>query len=174
MQSAFLEPEILIIDEVLAVGDFDFQKKAIGKKMKEVSSNGDRTVLFVSHTMSSVKALCSRAILLENGNLIYNGSVDDAINKYLNVRQQQGFDGIIKKSDHTYKSKNLLISYVNTVDNNMNQFQYLENIQIKICYEVFSIVENAMIDLRFHSPQGIEIAHATHRYDLQNFIELKN
>ena len=50
---------------------------------------------------------------------------------------------------------------------------YLENIQIKICYEVFSIVENAMIDLRFQSTQGIEIAHATHRYDLQNFIELK-
>ncbi len=80
--AAFLEPEILIVDEVLAVGDAEFQKKAIGK-MKDISSSGGRTVLFVSHNMASVKSLCSRAIVLENGNITYNGDVDRALHSYL-------------------------------------------------------------------------------------------
>lgn len=81
--AAFLEPDILIVDEVLAVGDAEFQKKAIGK-MKDISrgENG-RTVLFVSHNMQSVKNLCTRAILLENGELKLSGDVDYIINQYL-------------------------------------------------------------------------------------------
>ena len=70
--AAFLEPEILIIDEVLAVGDAEFQNKAIGK-MKDVSKNGGRTVLFVSHNMGAVKSLCPNSILLKNGELINSG-----------------------------------------------------------------------------------------------------
>jgi lipopolysaccharide transport system ATP-binding protein len=80
--AAFLEPEILIVDEVLAVGDAEFQKKAIGK-MKEVGSEGGRTVLFVSHNMAAVKSLCTRAILLENGCIVKDGDTDEVINKYL-------------------------------------------------------------------------------------------
>jgi lipopolysaccharide transport system ATP-binding protein len=81
--AAFLEPEILIVDEVLAVGDAEFQKKAIGK-MKDISSGGGRTVLFVSHNMASVKSLCTRGIVLENGALAYDGKTDDAVSFYLN------------------------------------------------------------------------------------------
>ena len=66
--AAHLEPEILIVDEVLAVGDAEFQKRCLGK-MKEISDGGGRTVLFVSHNMAAVSALCSRAILLSNGAL---------------------------------------------------------------------------------------------------------
>ncbi len=80
--AAFLEPEILIVDEVLAVGDAEFQKKAIGK-MKDVSKGEGRTVLFVSHNMASVKSLCSRGIILENGKLSYNGNVDEAVDLYM-------------------------------------------------------------------------------------------
>src|SRR5690606_39021548 len=71
--AAFLEPEILIVDEVLAVGDAEFQKKAIGK-MKDISSgeNG-RTVLFVSHNMAAVENLCSKSILLEFGKVVMKG-----------------------------------------------------------------------------------------------------
>jgi len=79
--AAHLEPEILIVDEVLAVGDAGFQKKAIGK-MQDISKGGDRTVLFVSHNMASVKKLCTRAILLENGRVNFNGDVFEAIQKY--------------------------------------------------------------------------------------------
>ena len=64
--AAHLEPEILVVDEVLAVGDAEFQKKAIGK-MQDLSTGEGRTVLFVSHNMASVKTLCDRGIVLENG-----------------------------------------------------------------------------------------------------------
>ncbi len=80
--AAFLEPEILIIDEVLAVGDSEFQKKAIGK-MQDISRQGGRTVLFVSHNMTAVKSLCTKGIVLENGKVVFDGRIDDAIEKYL-------------------------------------------------------------------------------------------
>ena len=80
--AAFLEPEILVVDEVLAVGDAEFQKKAIGK-MKDVSQGQGRTVLFVSHNMTSVKSLCNTGILLENGMLKEMGSVEPIVAHYL-------------------------------------------------------------------------------------------
>ncbi len=80
--AAFLEPEILVIDEVLAVGDAEFQKKAIGK-MQDISKGEGRTVLFVSHNMAAVKSLCTRAVVLENGETTFNGEVEAAIDYYL-------------------------------------------------------------------------------------------
>jgi len=80
--AAHLEPEILVVDEVLAVGDAEFQKKAIGK-MKEVSRGHGRTVLFVSHNMAAVRNLCHTGILLENGTINYSGKIDDVIDRYL-------------------------------------------------------------------------------------------
>jgi len=79
--AAHIDPEILVVDEVLAVGDAEFQKKALGK-MESVSKEG-RTVLFVSHNMSIISTLCSRSILLENGKLKYDGGTSDVIKKYL-------------------------------------------------------------------------------------------
>ncbi|SHG11814.1 lipopolysaccharide transport system ATP-binding protein [Flavobacterium micromati] len=79
--AAFLEPEILVIDEVLAVGDADFQKKAIGK-MQDISREGGRTVLFVSHNMAAVKSLCTRGIVLENGKVVFEGSTANALDFY--------------------------------------------------------------------------------------------
>ena len=84
--AAFLEPEILIIDEVLAVGDAEFQKKAIGK-MQDISKQGGRTVLFVSHNMAAVKSLCTRGIVLENGKVIFEGGIDQTISKYLQAEK---------------------------------------------------------------------------------------
>jgi len=80
--AAHLDPEILVVDEVLAVGDVEFQKKAIGK-MKHISREGGRTVLFVSHNLKSIKSLCSKAILLKNGMLDFYGNCSDTIDKYL-------------------------------------------------------------------------------------------
>lgn len=81
--AAHLEPEILVVDEVLAVGDIEFQKKAIGK-MQEVSREGGRTVLFVSHNMGSVKSICTKGMVLENGAVVFHGHVDSALKRYLN------------------------------------------------------------------------------------------
>jgi lipopolysaccharide transport system ATP-binding protein len=80
--AAFLEPEILVIDEVLAVGDAEFQKKAIGK-MQNISREGGRTVLFVSHNMAAVRSLCTRGVLIENGTAIFDGSIEKTIARYL-------------------------------------------------------------------------------------------
>ena len=80
--AAFLEPERLVVDEVLAVGDAEFQKKAIGK-MKDVSQGEGRTVLFVSHNMASIRQLCTRGILLEQGMVKLDGSVDEVVDGYL-------------------------------------------------------------------------------------------
>lgn len=85
--AAFLEPEILVIDEVLAVGDAEFQKKAIGK-MQDISKGEGRTVLFVSHNMAAVKSLCTKGIVLEHGKVIFEGNVEEAVNKYFDDEKQ--------------------------------------------------------------------------------------
>jgi lipopolysaccharide transport system ATP-binding protein len=80
--AAHLEPDILVVDEVLAVGDAEFQKKAIGK-MKDISGNDGRTVLFVSHNMAAVKSLCTRGIVLENGISTFEGTAEECVSYYL-------------------------------------------------------------------------------------------
>lgn len=81
--AAHLEPEILVVDEVLAVGDAEFQKKAIGK-MQDISQGGGRTVLFVSHNMDSMLNLCQKGVLLENGMIKYEGDIMSTVAEYLN------------------------------------------------------------------------------------------
>ncbi len=84
--AAHLDSEILIMDEVLAVGDQDFQKKCL-KKMKEAAQVEGRTVLYVSHNMETIRRLCSRCIVLDEGHIVYDGSVDQAISVYLGVQE---------------------------------------------------------------------------------------
>lgn len=88
--AAHLEPDVLIVDEVLAVGDAEFQKKCLGK-MKDVSNHDGRTVLFVSHNMQAVQNLCSRAILLHNGHLVDEGRPGSVVNTYLNAERDSVF-----------------------------------------------------------------------------------
>jgi len=85
--AAHLEPEILVVDEVLAVGDAEFQKKAIGK-MQDIAKGEGRTVLFVSHNMAAVKSLCTKGIVMEHGRVVFEGNVDDCIDEYLRESQQ--------------------------------------------------------------------------------------
>ncbi len=87
--AAFLEPDILVIDEVLAVGDAEFQKKAIGK-MQDISRGEGRTVLFVSHNMAAVKSLCTRAMVLDNGELVFSGGTEESIQFYLQNNNEKG------------------------------------------------------------------------------------
>ena len=95
--AAHLEPEILVVDEVLAVGDAEFQKKAIGK-MQDVSKSQGRTVLFVSHNMAAVRSLCTRGIMLKNGMVDFTGSITDTLDHYLknsdSIQQERIVDNI--------------------------------------------------------------------------------
>jgi lipopolysaccharide transport system ATP-binding protein len=91
--AAHLEPEILVVDEVLAVGDAEFQKKAIGK-MQDVSHSQGRTVLFVSHNMVAIKSLCTKGIVLKNGSIEFTGNIEDCISSYLNQNTLSDFKPI--------------------------------------------------------------------------------
>lgn len=102
--AAHLDPEILVVDEVLAVGDAEFQKKAIGK-MQDVSRGEGRTVLFVSHNMASIRALCKSGVLLENGMIKEKGNIEDVVKKYLYSNYSSVGDlSIVKEKDmHIYR-----------------------------------------------------------------------
>jgi lipopolysaccharide transport system ATP-binding protein len=89
--AAHLDPEILVVDEVLAVGDVEFQKKAIGK-MQDVSKGEGRTVLFVSHNMQSVRKLCRSGVVLKNGQIDFCGTADDCIDYYVGTNLVDLFD----------------------------------------------------------------------------------
>jgi lipopolysaccharide transport system ATP-binding protein len=95
--AAYLEPEILVVDEVLAVGDLAFQERCIGK-MKDVASGG-RTVLFVSHNMSAILALCDRGIWLDGGKIAYSGSAAEAVARYVEASRLTGGSSIADSAD---------------------------------------------------------------------------
>lgn len=101
--AAHLDPEILIIDEVLAVGDAEFQKKCMGK-MKDVANDG-RTVLFVSHNLTAISSLCNKGIVLDKGELKYSGTVTDAINRYYAYVKEN----LIQKNVSSFKNENITL-----------------------------------------------------------------
>jgi lipopolysaccharide transport system ATP-binding protein len=135
--AAHLEPEILIVDEVLAVGDAEFQKKCLGK-MKDVSVKEGRTVLFVSHNMTAITSLCSRAVYLKNGRIFEVGSTDLVVNNYFKNENSITIERIYddgKFGDDVSK----LIS-ARLIDENLNSLDRVtidRNIGIEFVYEVF-------------------------------------
>ncbi|MEP5253981.1 MAG: ABC transporter ATP-binding protein [Winogradskyella arenosi] len=109
--AAFLEPDILVVDEVLAVGDAEFQKKAIGK-MQDISNGDGRTVLFVSHNMAAVKSLCTRAIVLEHGTSVFEGGTDDAVSFYLNLGNTKGGETLRYFIEEDFEKQSFFIEHV--------------------------------------------------------------
>ncbi len=109
--AAFLEPEILIVDEVLAVGDAEFQKKAIGK-MQDISKGEGRTVLFVSHNMAAVKNLCTRGIVLEHGKVVFEGGIIEVVGYHLDTNKEQKttYENIIDSEEPIIKKAEVLTS----------------------------------------------------------------
>ena len=130
--AAHLDPEILVVDEVLAVGDAEFQKKAIGK-MQDVSRGEGRTVLFVSHNMGAVKSLCNRCVILENGSVTFESNVSDTVDHYL--KSDEIIDGLPLINSIKYISKEIKIDeiIVNGTDLNSIVLNHPKNeIKIKI------------------------------------------
>ena len=123
--AAHLEPEILVVDEVLAVGDAEFQKKAIGK-MKDVSQGDGRTVLFVSHNMASIRQLCTRGILLDKGCVKLDGNVDAVVDAYLNDQLDW------QTADHRGSGDVRLVSY----SLNKDKIELGDDLEIKMQLKV--------------------------------------
>ena len=105
--AAHLEPDILVVDEVLAVGDAEFQKKAIGK-MQDVSKGEGRTVLFVSHNMGAVRSLCQKGIVLQNGMVVYRGDAEDAISFYAKTSNEDVYQMPIEEMPRKGKTSGQL------------------------------------------------------------------
>ena len=124
--AAHLDPEILIIDEVLAVGDHEFQQKCLGK-MKDVTSEG-RTVLFVSHNMGVIQSLCDRAVYLKNGEVQYIGKTDETISKYMNSGQEIIINNRIEEKPVFLK--NIWLSNTEKPSKAKNEFNFDEDIQL--------------------------------------------
>jgi lipopolysaccharide transport system ATP-binding protein len=137
--AAHLEPEILVVDEVLAVGDAEFQKKCLGK-MEDVSKNGGRTVLFVSHNLAAITSLCFKCLLFNNGNLVDFGKTEKVIDKY--ILSGKNNEGEIKGTEIIYQQKYTgaqfeTIRIVNSKDVLTNSFGINEEIKIELIYTVF-------------------------------------
>ena len=135
--AAFLEPEILIVDEVLAVGDAEFQKKAVGK-MKDITDGGGRTVLFVSHNMASVQHLCSRTLVLENGSTAFQGNVQEGIQFYMNTNMTRSKKAISERTDRTNARtfKFIGLEIINSTGFATTQLISGEDTTIKISYSL--------------------------------------
>lgn len=139
--AAHLEPEILIVDEVLAVGDAEFQKKCLGK-MKDVAGEG-RTVLFVSHNMAAVRNLCDRAILLNKGTVHKSGTVESVLDEYLNSKEAGRLSGSYSSSNvHESDVKLVQAQLYDSKNNPQDQFEIIEDITIEFHIECKRKVPN--------------------------------
>ena len=140
--AAHLEPEILVVDEVLAVGDAEFQKKCLGK-MNEVSQKEGRTVLFVSHNLPTIKQLCSKAILLNKGEIIFYGPSQDTINKYLATNQDTGITNKFEKKQLEKKDVQLIkAEVVNSNGHSCDEFDISDDIYINLTIHCFKKIPN--------------------------------
>ncbi len=146
--AAHLEPDILIVDEVLAVGDAEFQKKCLGK-MKDVSVKDGRTVLFVSHNMIAVKSLCTKGILLNQGAIENSGRMDSVMNAYISTNKISSYSSIEKEANgftiHSIKASN------NSVEGNFNIEDDLELI-VDVSSEIY--LNEINVNLFFNTPDG--------------------
>ena len=137
--AAHLEPEILVVDEVLAVGDAEFQKKAIGK-MQDVSKGEGRTVLFVSHNMAAVRSLCTRGFLLKNGSIDYIGSIPDTLDRYLKNEDYIKKEKIIENIKWTKKT---LVIHNCKINNTEDTFSVIKSDQKEL--NVYIIINHYIV-----------------------------
>lgn len=135
--AANLEPEVLIVDEVLAVGDAEFQKKCLGK-MHEVSEKDGRTVLFVSHNMIAVESLCTKVVLLRNGNVVDFGETKSVINKYLSKDSINQLEQKWENPADAPGNKSVRLKRVTVVPQNTNEANITVESSIDIEFEFWN------------------------------------
>lgn len=147
--AAHLNSDILLVDEVLAVGDLEFQMKCL-KKMGEIGEQ-NRTILFVSHNIGTVRSLCSKGIYLVNGQISKMGEIDFVCNQYLkDIQGEEGF-----YSDNRVKIK---INLKDEKGNRLDDWRYLEWLIIEVEVESTDKIRSPAVDLSFYSSAGIWIA----------------
>jgi lipopolysaccharide transport system ATP-binding protein len=162
--AAHLEPEVLIVDEVLAVGDQRFQKKCLGK-MEEVGKDG-RTVIFVSHNMNAINQLCEKCALLENGRLVEFGTTQSVISRYTNMAHEMQ-SGFVTFNSKTYREGSGEIVFDGIALNNAQEeqtsrFSMGDNLTLKISYHAVNPSRAAGLRMSIHiiASDGFHVANA--------------
>ena len=165
--AAHLEPEILIVDEVLAVGDVEFQRKCLGK-MKDVSGEG-RTVIFVSHNMGAVKSLCQTGILMKNGTMDFAGNINDCVSRYLkiNTTENEGDVVVEKKGTGTGEALIKRIQLINEEGNTAESVLYKSPIKMRVYIDSSVSVPKASLDVKISDKDGSILFHALNIYHNQ-------
>ena len=167
--AAHLEPEILVVDEVLAVGDVQFQKKCLGK-MEDVAEKEGRTVLFVSHNMGTLKSLCNASILLSQGKLIQQGLTSEIIDLYLRSSNQDNeLNGEIhwhnlKLAPGGEEMRLVSIRLLNLDNIVQNKFDAEQQIQVEITYQICQLVKGMRLVLQVINAEGIIAFASTDHY----------
>lgn len=161
--AAHLEPEILIVDEVLAVGDSEFQKKCLGK-MEEISTGG-RTVLFVSHNMDAIMRLCSRAILLGNGIVLDSGSARDVVSQYTSIHASQPPSiSFTRQTPNENARRNVILISADWPKSSVFApwtIPFGERIVFSVSFQCLKAVKCVELGIALHAPSGAEIASSS-------------
>ena len=157
--AAHLEPEILIVDEVLAVGDAEFQKKCLGK-MEAVSKNEGRTVLFVSHDLAAITNLCMQSILLNKGSIVSKGDTASVINNYLGLRESFKYLKLSDRKDRQGLSSIRIIDYKIKTENSNNSVLSGGKILLSFIVknEIGLRIEGVKLELGINNNLGIRIS----------------
>ncbi len=160
--AAHLEPEILLVDEVLAVGDSEFQKKCLGK-MEEVSKEG-RTILFVSHNMPMVLNLCSKGILLNKGEIVINDTMNITVRKYSNLNLSENEDHT--KEFNLDENKEIGITKIKLYGNSVPTriFNMGDNIEIELFYKSKIKTKKPIVGILISSQKGEKIININNLY----------
>ena len=170
--AAHLDPEILVVDEVLAVGDAEFQKKAIGK-MQDVSKGEGRTVLFVSHNMGSVKALCNTGILLEDGILKFVGNIADVVTSYLSSDILKCDESISCRNDRIGIGNIFVTKIAITTldDKEISHVMSGQDFKLRFYYNstVVDPVKNVILSVWIKDEHGKELSSVHNRLTAQPF-----
>ncbi|MCX8125312.1 MAG: ABC transporter ATP-binding protein, partial [Spirochaetes bacterium] len=172
--AAHLEPEILLVDEVLAVGDAAFQKKCLGK-MGEVAKEG-RTVLFVSHNMVAIENLCQRGIILDEGKMSFAGAIKNVIRKYISRVQIEAKTGLAERQDRR-GSQWLIFDRIGIYDSEGNELQQVmsgQNICIRLYYKSKQEKRDASVLVAFNirNSQGYLLANLNSEDTGQGNLEI--
>ena len=160
--AAHLQPEILLVDEVLAVGDIEFQRKCVGR-MERVARDG-RTVLLVSHNLGTVRALCQRALLLEAGRVACLGPAADVVEKYLEDHAVTAADQDIAAADHIGGVREIRLSRVTLQNGVAGRFvvHWNEGIRLRMEFAVLAPVEDVSFGVSLRTPEGVSIFTVHH------------
>jgi lipopolysaccharide transport system ATP-binding protein len=161
--AAYLDPEILIIDEVLAVGDAEFQKKCI-ERMRYVSTAEGKTILFVSHNLAFIKALCSRALLLQNGELMGSGSPDQIIHTYYSALSLT--DNAVRNGNGALKL--IEIKVENKDGHETDSLQMSEACRFILTYEVRDSIQQASLSVCINSKENQRIVSYWSEFNQQH------